>query len=79
MYEEIGEVFKDGNFREKFNRSRSLSFEDVFVFSDFDDYLEFVFLLKFVNIDDLLLCSFIKMEDNSFEILNEYEVLLLVI
>ncbi|XP_065941550.1 muscle M-line assembly protein unc-89 isoform X3 [Magallana gigas] len=75
VYEEIGEVSKDGNSREKFNRSRSLSSEDVFASSDSDDYLEPVSSPKSVNTDDSLPCSPTKMEDNSPEISNDYEAL----
>lgn len=75
VYEEIGEVSKDGNSREKFNRSRSLSSEDVFASSDSDDYLEPVSSPKSVNTDDSLPCSPTKMDDNSPEISNEYEAL----
>ncbi|XP_052719119.1 enolase-phosphatase E1-like isoform X6 [Crassostrea angulata] len=75
VYEEIGEVSKEGNSREKFNRSRSLSSEDVFASSDSDDYLEPVSSPKSVNTDDSLPCSPTKMDDNSPEISNEYEAL----
>lgn len=75
VYEEIGEVSKEGNFRKKLNRSRSLSSEDVFASSDSDDYLEPVSSPKSVNTDDSLPSSPTKMDENSPEISNEYEAL----
>ncbi|XP_022326760.2 uncharacterized protein LOC111126395 isoform X12 [Crassostrea virginica] len=74
VYEEIGEVSKEDNSRENFNRSRSLSSEDVFASSDSDDYLEPVSSPKSVNTDDSGPLSPTTLDiNNSPTQLNEYE------
>lgn len=75
-YEEIGNVSKEGNSSESFERSRSFSSEDVFASGESDDYLEPISSPKSIHTDDSGPSSPPTVERNcSPTIMNEYEAL----